>query len=447
MYPIFDSLPTIDRLSYLTSGTLSQPNNLAKALRLWSILQTLYSEDNALPERCFTPAQWRNHHFPEAFPQDSVQVLLDQAGVDFATWSIDYRQRYPKEAIDLPQRLSEIPFQVSDRTLRNDFVTLADLGWLEIQGSGRQRQYQRVQTLPNLDRLTPAAAITTSQIIPNELTLVADQFFTPINGEQRFILDIENVMSSDLTSQLNHFTQQLKQIWQAASVVPIKLKYRSARRFQDEFAIVTYPVCIHYCQRAPYLFAYGQTPASIEANQPNLTEWYDYRLDHILSLEPLTWDHVPAAWKTKRWSGQGVPSRFIDKTPQRVFNEVSQALGYEIYRPIAPLLLRFDRYFFANYIEGTEREKLFTQLEIKQVERMFNLDPAIPEDLQFQQLLGSRTSHRKDIFCRIDHRIGDNNVVMRLRAWGDNVEVLLPWSLRERMRDDLTKAQSFYRTP
>lgn len=226
--------------------------------------------------------------------------------------------------------------------------------------------------------------------------------------------------------------------------MPIRLKYRSARRFQDEFDIITYPVCIHYCQRAPYLFAYGQTLASMEDDQPTLTEWYDYRLDHILSIEPLAWADVPAAWITKAWSGQGVPPRFIDKTPQWVFNEVSRSLGYEIYRPIAPLLLRFDRYFFANYIEGTEREKLFTQMDIKQVERMFDRDQGIPENFRFRHLFEQRPGHQNDIFCLIDHRLGDNNVVMRLRAWGNNVEVLLPWSLRERMRDDLTKAQAFY---
>jgi CRISPR-associated protein (TIGR03985 family) len=444
MYPIFDNPPTIDILSHLTSGTLSQPNNLAKALRLWLILQTLYGEDDALPELTFTSAQWRNTYYPEAFPLDTAEIILEQAGIDFATWMTDYRQRYPKEATELSQRLSEVPFQVSDRTLRNDFVTLADLNWLHIRGSGRQRQYQRLQVLPNLDRLTLPEAITTSQIIPNELTLVADQFFTPINGEQRFILDIENVMSSDLTSQLTRFIQQLKQIWLASPIMPIQLKYRSARRYQEEFDIITYPVCIHYCQRAPYLFAYGQTPMSLEDKQPNITEWYDYRLDHILNVTPLTWTNVPTAWLPKSWSGQGTPPRFIDKTPQRVFNEVSQALGYEIYRPIVPLLLRFDLYFFANYIEGTEREKLFTQLDIIQVERMFDRDNDIPADLRFHHLFKSRASHQNDIFCLVDHRIGDNNVVMRLRAWGDNVEVLLPWSLRKRMQDDLTKAQSFY---
>jgi CRISPR-associated protein (TIGR03985 family) len=131
----------------------------------------------------------------------------------------------------------------------------------------------------------------------------------------------------------------------------------------------------------------------------------------------------------------------------QVFNQVSQALGYEIYRPIAPLLLRFDRYFFANYIAGTEREKLFTQMDLKQVDRIFNLDQSIPPGLTLQNIFEHRPNNQKDIFCRIDHRVGDNNVIMRLRAWGHNVEVLLPWSLREQMCHDLTQAQSYYIQP
>ncbi|MGI0495598.1 TIGR03985 family CRISPR-associated protein, partial [Alkalinema pantanalense CENA528] len=141
-----------------------------------------------------------------------------------------------------------------------------------------------------------------------------------------------------------------------------------------------------------------------------------------------------------------IPPKFLDKTPQKVFNEVSQALGFEIHRPIAQLLLRFDRYFFANYIQDTEREKLFTQISYTQASRIFNTDRNKP-DIPLQTLFQPRPNHTQDIFCLTDHRSGDNNVIMRLRAWGHNVEVLLPWNLRQRMGEDLTKAQSFYNTP
>ncbi|MEB3295200.1 MAG: TIGR03985 family CRISPR-associated protein [Synechococcales bacterium] len=443
MVPIFEIPPTIDFLSYLTAGNLSQPNHLAKALRLWFILQTLYDPDDRLPA-IFTSAQWRTIYYPQLSPPETAATLLQNAEINLQVWTQAYQTCYPKEAATLHQRLAERPFDIGDRTLRNDFATLAALGWLHPQGEGRQRQYQRLTRLPNLDRLSPALdPITTSQLIPNELTLIADQFFAPINGEQRFILDIENVISSDLTPSINQYIQKLKQNWQLDVVQPIRLRYRSARRYQDECDIITYPVCIYYCQRAPYLFAFGQTPANLDDKDPNSTDWYDYRLDHILSLSLLPWQAVPPSWLPQGTDPSTPPPRFMHKTPQHVLNEVSQALGFEIHRPIAPLLLRFDRYFFANYIAGTEREKLMTQLTLKQAESLFNA-AQLPAHITFQALFQQRPSDRHDIFCQLDHRLGDNNVLMRLRAWGYNVEVLSPWSLRQQMRDDLTKAQSFY---
>ncbi|MGI0493520.1 TIGR03985 family CRISPR-associated protein, partial [Alkalinema pantanalense CENA528] len=270
MFPTFDHPPTIDLLSHLTSGTLNQPNNLAKALRLWTILQTLYSEETDPLPPSFTSAQWRNLHYPNGFPLHTAHTLLKNTPIDLHTWTIDYTHRYPKEAPHLTQRLQEIPFKISDRTLRNDFATLATLGWLHPQGSGNQRQYQR----------------------------------TPINGQQRFILDLENIMSSDLSHQLTHFLQQLHQLWQAPLTSPIRLQYRSARRYQAEFDLITYPVCIYYCQRAPYLFAYGQTP-----NTPDTLAWYDYRLDHILNITPITWADVPPTWLPKNGSTHPPPPK------------------------------------------------------------------------------------------------------------------------------------------
>jgi CRISPR-associated protein (TIGR03985 family) len=32
----------------------------------------------------------------------------------------------------------------------------------------------------------------------------------------------------------------------------------------------------------------------------------------------------------------------------------------------------------------------------------------------------------KDIYCRVQYHTDDNNVVLRLRVWGPQVEVLLP---------------------
>ena len=448
MTAIFDALPTIELLIYLTpSSGLSQPENLAKSIRLWSIARSLYSENAHFSTiEQFNPSQWLDHYYPDGLPEQSIAMILTASGSNLEDWSRDYCQHYPQAAPALPMTLLNNPFDVGDRTLRNDFKTLAELGWLQIIGKDKQRKYQLVSRLPYL-KPSISEVISTEQLIPNELTLVADPFFGPIQGEQRFILDIENVMSSDLSGRLSMLVRQLKTLWQSEVVRPIRLIYQSARLFQEQYEIITYPVCIHYCQRAPYLFGFGQTPGTIEAEQPNLTEWYDYRLDHILSIEPIGWEDVPSSWRPRAWSGVGVPPRFVDKTPQRVLNEVGAGLGFEIYRPLEKLLLRFDRYFYANYIEGTEREKLFTPITWEQTERMWKGDRSVPSGVILEQVFQGRSVQKNDMFCLIDHRVGDNNVVMRMRAWGHNVEVLLPWSFRERMREDLTKNQSFYSDP
>ncbi|RMG05700.1 MAG: TIGR03985 family CRISPR-associated protein [Cyanobacteria bacterium J055] len=49
-----------------------------------------------------------------------------------------------------------------------------------------------------------------------------------------------------------------------------------------------------------------------------------------------------------------------------------------------------------------------------------------------------------DSYYLIKYRIGDNNVIMRLRAWGANVEVLFPSDLRDKMRSDLEKLWKRY---
>ncbi|MBE9176702.1 TIGR03985 family CRISPR-associated protein, partial [Synechocystis salina LEGE 06155] len=49
-------------------------------------------------------------------------------------------------------------------------------------------------------------------------------------------------------------------------------------------------------------------------------------------------------------------------------------------------------------------------------------------------------------YYRMDYRVDDNNVIMRLRAWGPNVEVLFPLQLRQRMADDSKTMATLYQS-
>jgi CRISPR-associated protein (TIGR03985 family) len=339
---------------------------------------------------------------------------------------------------------------VDDRTLRNDFATLEKLGWLEASGTASQRRYWRVQSFPEMPWVASAAERTTTHFIPNDLASVVDHFPQPINGIQRFILDVEYIVPQSVSGQVDRLLQTLKQLWQQTPVPPVRLSYRSIRYYEAEFELMTYPVCIYYFQRAPYLFAFGQTPQQKAEDHPNTPNWYDYRLDRILSLQPLDWEDtsIPATWRERRRSSKTsatIPRLFAEKTPAYVEQEVAAALGVEIHRPIAPLLLRFDRYFYGNYIANTERVKQFVEMDFERAEKHFQADPSIIDrGLSLFHLFGDRPRHKSDVFCLAQHRLGDNNVVMRLRAWGPNVEVLLPLSLRQRMTDDMQETWRLY---
>lgn len=108
-------------------------------------------------------------------------------------------------------------------------------------------------------------------------------------------------------------------------------------------------------------------------------------------------------------------------------------------------LLRFNPYFHANYIERTERTVLFKTISFEEAERFLHnatIDTREQKDLLLTIL---RSRSPKDIYCRVDYHVGDRTTVMRLRAWGQQVEVLSPWSLRQHIREDITKLSEMYK--
>jgi len=476
----FDFLPTVELLASLVPGILSQKGNLLKAVRLWAILRSLYGEKplslSTDAEGFFSNAEWRDAFLQPDNQQKTLKQWLFQnpsamdegmdEAIDEKLWRQAFVNRYGIERDrlaallgDAPKYEEPIPFQIDHRTLRNDFATLEKLGWLKASGTGSQRRYAKVSPLPTLPWMGAIAAESAEEpalihFIPNDLAGVVEHFPQPINGTQRFILDTEYIISQSVSRQVDQLLQTLKQAWQQTPVPPVRLVYRSIRYYEAEFEILTYPVCIYYFRRAPYLFAFGQTPQHLDDGKPEHLSWYDYRLDQIQSLRLLDWDDpsLPAEWQAKTAQGSSsatpslrLPRRFAEKTPEFVQQEVASAMGVEIHRPIAPLLLRFERYFYGNYIANTERAKLFVEMGFAQAEKRFQADPEIrAQGLSLAKLFGDRPRHKSSVFCSAQHRLGDNNVVMRLRAWGPNVEVLLPLSLRQRMTDDMQETWKLY---
>jgi len=487
---VFNYPPSIEVLKLLTPGSLKQ--NLSKAVRLWVILRSLYGDDIdelklELKEE-FTFIQWRNLFFVDGERQHSRdQVpILHAKECHCATKLIDWLfasslsiskskwcQSFPKYYSIQPDELENLLltgtmnssaqnaqksrrfsktlldgrlFSVTSRNLKEyDFESLVALGWLEKvthQRTEDKGEYLKVNNFPEffLNRLQETQ-VTTDQFTNEELSAFNNSLSQPINGIQRFFIHAEYIVHPQLYEQVELLQKQLKNIWAQDKVPLLKLTYESAKLYQDTVDCIVYPVCIYYYQRAPYLFAYGQIPKKNNANSWEEINWYDYRLDRIIKFEQLQqevdYTDIPKYFLSK-CQGKYPPS------PDDIKNEMSDAWGFDIYKPQELLVLRFNQYFYSYYIAGTERDEMFKKISCQQVEKL--IKSYTTTELARQKYLLSTVQSRgeKDIYCQVYYRVNDNNIVMRLRAWGPNVEVILPWDLRQRMATDIEATYKLY---
>jgi CRISPR-associated protein (TIGR03985 family) len=507
---VFNYPATIEVLKLLTPGSLKQ--NLAKAVRLWVILRSLYGGNGddvklQLADE-FTFLEWRNlffidakrHHVRDSIPslhhpecRCSKQLIdwlfTSSLSIDKVQWCQTFRQYYDIEVVELenllltgiltgivtncqpddgggkPQiskRFSKALtegrlFAVTSRNLKeNDFQTLVNLGWLTYKQEKDKDIYTKIDEFPGifLSRenisLESGQKLAQEQFTNEELSAFNNSLSQPINGVQRFFIHTEYIIHPRLYNHVESLQQQLKQIWEQEKIAFLKLNYRSAKLYQDTVDCIVYPVCIYYYQRAPYLFAYGQIPQPENENAWSQINWYDYRIDRILALQELS-------RTTDELEKYDIPKYLIDKcwgkyppTPNDIKHKMSEAWGFDIYQPGELLILRFNQYFYANNIQGTERDEMFAKVSPTQVQTWIKFhrlvaDKASPiAPTERQHLISKVKSDRNSIYCKIDYRQNDNNIVMRLRAWGPNVEVILPWSLRQRMRKEIEETYQFY---
>ncbi|MBD2605913.1 TIGR03985 family CRISPR-associated protein [Scytonema hofmannii FACHB-248] len=495
----FNYPPTVEVLKLLTPGSLKQ--NLAKAVRLWVILRSIYGDDGdevklELTEE-FTFMEWRylffldakKHHLRDKAPilhhegcrcttKLTDWLFLSNLSVEKSKWRWSFQQYYSiqddeldnllltgminttkssnqehnsvdtnnqKKSYRFSKSLSDGRlFAVTSRNLKDhDFQSLVNLGWLKIKKLKEQDTYLKVDEFPEffLTRLEDVET-QSEQFTNEELSAFNNSLSQPINGIQRFFIHAEYIVHPQLYNRVELLKKKLKNIWKQDKVPLVKLTYQSAKLFQDTVDCIVYPVSIYYYQRAPYLFAYGQTPKQDENNPWSKIDWYDYRLDRILQLDEFQKDIDEV----------NIPKHFVDKcqgkyppSPDDIKHKMSVAWGFDIYKPQELLVLRFEQYFYGNYILGTERDEMFTKISRQKVEALVkSYTPAASiEQKNLLSIVQSRSD--SDIYCKVDYRKDDNNIIMRLRAWGQNVEVILPWDLRQRMKKDMEATYKLYR--
>ncbi len=446
----FSEEPDIPLLRSLTRGSLKQ--NLLRALRLWVWLRMVYAEpDEAMecPPDPFTFAAWRTAFFSKSHPAGEKSpplhdptcacartthdwLLLLAPELNLSAWknSLLHHDSLPSQLDTwLKQRL----FGVTRRSLDEDLRILTNLGWMHRQSF----QYRRVEAFPDY----PHTSAQTSHVHPllhPDLVAIATTLAHPINGHQRFFLHVEYVVPKDATDRVDDWQNLLRQIWEQTPVPPIQLTFYSAK-LDALCTTIVHPVCVYYAQRATYLCAWGQLPASGETlPKDNEMDWRHYRLDRIQNVQLLTWDatNIPKAMH-QAYQRKNLP------TPDAIQEQMDEAWGFDFYQPVATLLLRFDRDFAKRYIDNSLRHETFITVSYAQAKALVK---ATLTDLRRQQtllaLLQSRSPH--DAYYTAQYRRHDPNILLRLRAWRPHLEVLLPWDLRQTIASEVRQEGQLY---
>jgi CRISPR-associated protein (TIGR03985 family) len=347
-------------------------------------------------------------------------------GIAQNTWQKSLKQ-HDSQPDNLKAILKSRLFGVTRRSLYEDLQILCKLGWVQRKG----QKYYRVEEFPTR-ALSPGSG--NSVIVHPDLAAIAENLSHPINGYQRFFLHVDYVVPRTAVDQVDEWQERLRRFWEKSTVPPVLLTYYSARLNQELQGIV-YPVCVYYVQRAPYLCAWGQLPGE----QPEMIDWRNYRLDRIRHLRPLKWSDSRLPQQLQQaFQTQTLP------TPDYIQEQMAEAWGFDFYQPSALLVLRFDHGFYEGYIRRTVRHDTFEQVSYARVQQLIQQHTSDP--VQRQELLDVwQQRSPQDAYYQAHYRVGDPNVLLRLRAWRPKMEVLLPGDLRRQLSSEVEQEWQLYR--
>jgi CRISPR-associated protein (TIGR03985 family) len=353
-----------------------------------------------------------------------------------------------------PFNISERTILSMHRTIANDFGFLSnDESWFKMTRQGNVKYFQRqpLSKLPIFADQSPTTFDLQTEISTNqkqilaeyidllaflepELSSIADQLSPSPSDQRRVHMHLDYVVPEDheLADQVEENHQFLRDLWFRKSIPPIFFRYDSISAGQ-ELECIVYPVCIYYFQRAKYLCAWGHKSTQ------GMT-WHNYRLDRMQSesLEEIAWDNEDlCSTLLQAYQNSTLP------TPADIQAEMALAWGFDFYQKSATLLLRFDRTFHDQYIANTFRHQTFQPItSIPELEQL--LATAIPDPQLLTNLQNRIHHYPQDAYYQAQVRLHDTNIIMRLRAWGDKVEVLAPTTIRQRMITDIQKTLTTY---
>ncbi|NEO26473.1 MAG: TIGR03985 family CRISPR-associated protein [Kamptonema sp. SIO4C4] len=432
--------PTIEFLKQLAQGSLRQKQTFQRAIRLWVELRSLYAEEALSLHEPFTFAEWRDNFVSPSHPRGDLIPDIHDPACPCAKTAIEWlfpetQQLDPRwqkalkqqENFDdevLAEYLKMRPFAVTRRSLQGDLHRLSQLGWLKRD----RNRYRCIDSPPPEANLGMEVSPTHSLPLLNpNLEDVAKTLGEPLGGHPRCFLYVDYAVQPDQQDRLENWQTQLKDVWQQTPIPPVQLVYEPANQ---QFEVVVYPVCLYYVRRSLYLCAYGETPTGQAG-------WYNYRLEHIVSMNVRS----PQMTNLPEILSQGYQQDNLP-TPNWIEQELDNAWGFDFYAPKKLLLVRFEREFHDQYIQGTRCHNTFEQVEREEA-RSLILQHATPE--QQKQLLQLLEKHSpEDTYYRAWYREGDSSVLERLRTWRPCGEILLPVPLREQMREEVAQEAKLY---
>jgi len=435
---------------------------MQNAARLWIVERSLYDPDCDffidLETEWFDCATWTKE-FWRKIPNANLKTLEYFLLGEYTTF---YQARWKKLVVErhhisneiLANILSTHIFQVTHRTIRNNFKQLSKLEQPRLIKSDSCRgKYQKVKDDFNYQVNSSEILSFHHLLIENDnwdflnenISAIAQLLLTKINGIQRLFIQTEYVATEKLQDVATDWADNLKELWKQNVISPVKINYRSASQNETVKCII-YPISLYYYQRAYYLYAFGTTPHIQDLASSG--QWYNYRLERIIDLKVLSWDfsQITQLLKTQIYQQDKVNYLY---TPDYIKEQLEFAYGFNFYHESRMMLLRFDRDYYQRYIQDTIRHATFTKLEsiteVKNfiIEQLF-LEKNKLSDKQQSKLLTIVDRFPDDAYYKLRYRVGDNNVIMRLRSWGFNVEVILPCYLRQKMKKDIQQAYKLY---
>jgi len=477
---MFNYSPTITILQQLVLPALLINNieALNKAVRLSVILKSLYEQQPSFDKHNFTYQEYQTflfknasefhprdtkptHEEPECRCNKTIKQLLFpsiNANQQWQQWKdsfIDYYANvsHIEDIQSYTQSLEEqYPFQVTGKTIINDLDFLSGkhrYKWLEKIPNKNSFFYQKLTDLPTLKELIrnnvniemPKDGSKYPFISADDLQLFTDVFSQPIRGIQRFFIHPEDQIHGKVTKNVYALEKELRMIWEQTPVPLLEITYLSASSGNQHCECLVYPVCIYYYQRSFYLCALGTTPKNQES-----VNWYNYRLERIQFFKQSDCNSGKIFEKLQKRCQQTVQSHDddlpLDKLIVEIQTRLDDAYGVDFYQNSDEMLIRFPRDFHNRYIQNTFRHQTFKKIDYEEAKTKITQSSFSPQEKE--NLMRKLQNFPEDAYYILRYRKEDNSVIMRLRAWGPNIEVFLPRDLRQLMKEDTNTTWSHY---